>query len=209
MVSSRLFGLAALCLCGTTGRAAAQEVRFSGSTTGCFFVSQSCTPKSEDMTSTLKFESGSFDGTTVDGKFQFGSATNNFGLFSLGSAPTIYDGMNFLLDISFSRPRVGGPDAVFEAAISGKVRAKPIGGDVDIDFDGSKELNFRSPDGSGRFKLSLDDMTVRAGAGHTPIGGLVDATVTTVTPEPATMTLLATGLAALIPAARRRRNKKS
>jgi len=205
VVKGRLLCLAVLCLSGTAAPAAAQGVRFSGTTTGCFFVTDPCTPVSEDMISTLKFESGAFDGTTVDGKFQFGSATNNFGLFSLGGAPTIYDGLSFLLDISFTRPRVDGTDAVFAAAITGRVRPNPIGGDIDVDFEGGREFNFRNSEGSGKFRLSLDDMTVRAGAGHTPIGGTLDAVTTT--PEPATMTLIATGLAALIPAARRRRNK--
>src|SRR5439155_22326042 len=95
-VSPRVFRLAALLLCSVSVPAAAQSIWFTGSTTGCFYISNPCSPKSQDLISTLQFEGGSFDATTVDGKLQFGTASNNFGLFSLGARPTIYNGLNFL-----------------------------------------------------------------------------------------------------------------
>jgi len=203
-VSHRVLGAAALCLAAVGAPASAQSIRFAGSTSGCFFYSDPCTPKSQDAVKGLRFRSGSFDATTVDGKYDFWGESNNFGVFGLLGDRSVYDGLNFLLDVSFVRPKVGGTDAIFSAALTGRVRPKPIGGDVDIDFSGDRRLNFTSPEGSGRFTLRLNDMTVTAGAGHTPITGSIDATVT---PEPATMTLVATGLVALIPAARRRRKK--
>lgn len=206
MKASRQTLVAAMAyLCATGGVVDAQEVRFLGSTTGCFFTTGTCTPAGSAALFDLSFSGGSFDAWTTNGTLVVGSTTNNLGTFTLGSVPLNYNtGWNFLLNVAFQLPTLTNPDAVYNALIGGIVVNDELG-TVHIMFDETPQVfSYNGPDNqAGSFTLTVPEFGVPVGEA-VPVAGYIE---TTATPEPATMALVATGLAGLIPAARRRRRK--
>ena len=203
--SPRVVGFVVAALLATAAPLSGQSIHFAGSTTGCFFRTGTCTPTSTAGVGGLRFIGGTFDASTVNGSLVLGESSNNLGWFQLGPKAVNYAG-NFLLNVTFTQPNLLGADALVSAAISGSV--KKNSGGVTIDFaDESESYRFSGADLSGSMRMTVSDVSLTTGVNHlVPIGGTIDATVT---PEPATLTLIATGLVGLIPAARRRRLKKS
>ena len=207
-LSHQLLGaLAASALVGA--RIDAQNVPFVGTTSGCFyFASGPCTQSRLG----LGYQTGAFDTYTDASGFLgiggFFNDPNNLGAFTLNSAANNYNGTSFVLNVIFAMPTLANATTVFSAAIKGSVQHilnGKLAGGVRIDFDNTPQIFlFNGPQYAGSFSFSVDDVTLNPNT-QAPVGGVIQATAT---PEPATMLLLATGIAGLIPAERRRRNRR-
>lgn len=212
-VMQRTLILAAIAMLANGGRLSAQQVpvQFQGTTSGCFFLTGTCTPGTVVALEGLTYNSGGFNGwSDGKGRLSLDGAGNNLGTFALAAQkPFMFSGAgwNFLLNVIFQLPTLADPNAVYTAAIAGSVEVDPVRGGVHVMFTGVPQVfNFSGPTATGWFSLVVPEFFVPAGAGAVPVTGNIRATVT---PEPATMTLFATGLAGLIPVARRRRRNKT
>jgi hypothetical protein len=211
------------------GTAKADEVFISGYTNGCF---NCAVPPNSSATQTasllgLSYVNSTFSGTTASGFLGFGGnptppgvqSVNNFGSFTLSTAPNVYNGNTFALRITFTNPEGinGGNTQVFTAVLTGTVRSDTDGGAF-IDFNNTPILfTFNDTNcgattvpgqqttcGTGSFFLTINDLAINPGQTASVTGFITGAQQTAV-PEPATMFLLGTGLAGVAARARKRR----
>jgi hypothetical protein len=223
MLKPLAISVALLAIFGATqGEARADEVTVAGYTNGCF---NCAAPPNTSATQTssllgLTYTNSQFSGTTAGGFLAFGGnptppgvqSVNNLGSFTLTNVPNTYDGNTFALRVTFTAPSgiTGSNSQVFSAVLTGTVISDTQGG-VRLDFDNTLNqegvlFTFSNANGSGSFRLRVNDLSINPGQTATLTGDIFGAQQTAV-PEPATMLLLGTGLAGV--AARVRRRRKS
>ena len=225
--------IAALCAAASVaaaGAAGAQEVRFTGTTAGCFGAG--CTPGGGPTTAgggVLSYFGSAFDETTVFGFLAIGGNPvagagnfNNFGAFDLNSALAgngmTFNGEVFNLAITFTAPTgiVGGQTTTFTSILTGTVQVNDANGGVSIDFtDNGARLFTVNGVGPGNvptqgvFSLQIADVNVNPTATPADITGNIQTVSGTfpqaTVPEPSTYVLMATGLAGVAMAGFRRR----
>ena len=203
-----LAGLA-VALVATAGTAQAQAPYtgpFTGTSVGCFFTTGSpgsCNEASEGS-STASLAGLTFNGTNgLFGNAVDGSGSLVLGTFSLAAnegnctrgglfgCADGFENKRFRMFVSFSQP---GGSTIFTSVLEGAFLTDGIGGVlIDVNASGPRDIVFAG----GSFELDIDNeelLTVNIDNQATIRASVTDATVT---PEPATIALLATGLAAI------------
>lgn len=222
MKSATRLLVAALALAVSTTHVSAQEVRFKGTTNGCFGFG--CTDVGESFIlgeDILRFTGSSFDAFSTGGALDFGGSTLNFGYFSWENflGPRIV-ATPFTLFINFLLPEGISPDPTFGGGVAGLVQVRGVFvprahySTVDLFFmPESRSFTFAGgqPDQPGSFRLTLDDVHLDS-RGNSYLTGRIDQVgldEVAVAPEPVSMALLGTGLAGVAVARRRKRRENA
>jgi hypothetical protein len=199
--------------------ASAQEVEIYGNAKACFGLG--CTPTENALavfggvTGTWVTYNSSlldFAGLSLDGPLAINSVTGNFGTIRTS---TLLGSVNvnsaFTLLLSFYNPLA--PDILFRnVALTGNLSANPTSGALVLNFDGANGVSpwvpfvdvLSSPHQTGEMRVTAYTMDVPAN-GKNELTGLVELRNVTATPEPASMLLMASGLAGLAGIKRRRK----
>lgn len=192
------------------------QVTFAGFTNGCFYTAGACAPGTgtggtASTLGNLTYRTSTFNGTTssIDGSLGLGAAAGtpnigNLGSFALANGTYDYNPGSFMFRVTFTSPSGTTPgNQLFMADVMGSVVNSD--GGVRIDFDNNPMIFTYT---GGTFSLVLDDVSLirsaTAGAvSEVALTGFIRTT--SVVPEPSTYVLMASGLAGLGFAARRRR----
>src|SRR5262245_23127335 len=211
----RLLALGAL-FALAPNRASAQEVPIYGNAKACFGLG--CTPTEfalanfGGVTGTWVAYTSSlldFAGLSSDGSLAVNSVSGSFGTIrSTTLLGTVDVNSAFTLLLSFYNPLT--PNVVFgDVALTGNLTANPTSGELVFNFDGTNPwvpfVDARSnPHQSGEMRVTAHTTDVPAD-GKKEITGLVELRGVTASPEPASMLLMASGLAGLAGIRRRRK----
>lgn len=188
------------------GVARADTVTITGITLGSFSGGFSSNPTLLGLT----FNGTSFPNPigTVDtdtASFTLAGPTINLGSFMLTGVPATYTGNTFALQLTFAFPAppqplliVGASQPSFTSSLTGTVQSM-ADGSLFIDFDNAPSVFSVFLDGVqiGTFIITVDDILIQPGQTVNVVGNAV--------PEPTTLLMLSTGLAAIGTAVRKRR----
>jgi hypothetical protein len=141
--------------------------------------------------------------TDVNGFSGFGGGGNGFGTVSLTGLAFNYSGKSLDMLVNFTNPTT--PNQAFSALLHGTIGTSNSGISIVWSSPFISGIPFTNGPGAGTYDLQVNNVSVLKNQ-TVEISGDVNATVTT--PEPASMTLVATGLVGLFGIARRRRNAK-
>lgn len=192
------------------GVARADTVTITGITLGSFSGGFSSNPTLLGLT----FNGTSFPNPigTVDtntASFSLAGPNINLGSFTLTGDPATYTGNTFALQLTFTFPApptplliVGASQPSFTSSLTGTVQSL-ADGSLTIDFDNSPSVFSVFLDGIqiGTFSITVNDIVIQPGQTANIVG--------TAVPEPATLLMLSTGLAAIGTAVRKRRKTRN
>ena len=192
------------------GVARADTVTITGITLGSFSGGFSSNPTLLGLT----FNGTSFPNPigTVDtntASFSLAGPNINLGSFTLTGAPATYTGNTFALQLTFTFPSpptplliVGASQPSFTSSLTGTVQSLADGSLI-IDFDNAPSVFSVLLDGVqiGTFSITVNDLVIQPGQTVNIVGNAV--------PEPATLLMLSTGLAAIGTAFRKRRKTRN
>ena len=206
LIGSAIVMFMALC----SGVARADTVTLTGITFGSFSGGFSSNPTLLGLT---------FNGTsspnpiaTVDtttAGFSLLGSNINLGSFTLTGDPATYTGNTFALQLTFTFPAppsplliVGSSQPSFTSSLTGTVQSL-ADGSLTIDFDNAPSVFSVFLDGNqiATFTLTVADIIIQPGQTVNVVG--------TAVPEPTTLLMLSTGLAAIGAAVRKRRKTKN
>lgn len=215
--SVALAGAALLVITFAQRTANADEVFIAGSTLACFGAG--CTPAASSTLLGLTFSSSTFAITTtsgfgnLDGSANPGSNFNNLGSFTMSATPGNLVGQPFTLQITFTAPQgFTGPNQV---TVAGTISDFGMNRVIFEWTPFSQTFSFndlncepgqKATCGTGSFVFVIADAVIGPGQTVAITGGFASAEQQPI-PEPATMLLLGTGLAAVAMKTCKRRKK--
>jgi hypothetical protein len=199
--------------------ASAQNVRIYGNAKACFGLG--CTPTENALavyggfTGTWVTYNSSwvdFGGLSQDGSLPVNGVTGDFGTIRTA---TLFgsDNVNsaFTLLLSFYSPLT--PDILFrEVALTGNLSANPTTGALMVNFDGGNAVSpwvpfvdvLSNPDQVGEMRVAAYTTAIPVD-GKNELTGRIELRNVTASPEPASMLLMASGLAGVAAIKRRRK----